>query len=393
MINKNSHVAHNYDPFDVTIAEGEGSWVTDIEGRKYLDFLSGYSANNFGHRHPAIIDATKNQLDRLTLTARAFGQDQLEPYAAELSELTGKEKILPMNTGAEAVETALKLSRKWGYEVKGIPEDQANIVVAKNNFHGRTISIVSFSSDPDAYNGFGPQTPGFRPVEYGNLGELINATNENTAAIMLEPIQGEAGVIVPPAGYMEAVRKFCSNNNILFVGDEIQSGLGRTGEIFALNHEGVVPDVYILGKALGGGIMPVSAVAANSEIMDVIKPGEHGSTFGGNPLACAIGRSVIKLLNTGEFQENARTQGEYMHDRLSALVGSGVTEVRGRGLWAGIDIDPALMTGKKACQLLLQRGVMAKDTHGSTIRFSPPLNVERKDVDIAVDKLASLFRG
>ena len=388
MSEKMSHLAGNYHPLDVEIVEAAGSWMRGANGIWYQDFLAGYSALNFGHRHPDLIAAAKNQLDKTTLTARAFNNDQLEPFAHELAELTGKDKILPMNTGAEAVETAIKLSRKWGYEVKGIPENQANIIVMDDNFHGRTTTVISYSSDPDARRNFGPYTPGFRNVPYGDIDALRAAVDENTAAILLEPIQGEAGVIVPPEGYMRQVRELCSEENVLFAADEIQSGLGRTGKTFALDHEDVVPDMYILGKALGGGIYPVSAVAANSEIMDVIKPGEHGSTFGGNPLACAVGRAVIKLLNTDEFQKSARIGGDHMHTRLNELVGKGVKEVRGRGLWAGIDIDPEVMTGREACERLLARRVLAKDTHGSTIRFSPPLNTSIRDIDRAVDQLA-----
>ncbi len=391
---ENSHVAHNYAPLNENrppLSRGEGVWVWDTEGNKYLDFLSGYSANNFGHRHPEIMDALHEQAGKLTLTARAFNQDQLEPYAKELAELTGKDKILPMNTGAEAVETAIKLSRKWGYEVKGIPENQANIIVMNENFHGRTTTIVSYSSDPSAKDGFGPYTPGFRNVDYGDFAALQNAVDENTAAVLIEPIQGEAGVIVPPAGYMRQVRDLCTNENVLFIGDEIQSGFGRTGKTFALDHEGVVPDIYIMGKALGGGVMPVSAVAANREIMDVIKAGEHGSTFGGNPLACAVARAAIRLIKDEALLENVRVQGNYMHDRLNQLLGLGVVAVRGRGLWAGITIDPELMSGHDACERLLDKGVLAKDTHGSTIRFSPPLIVEREQVRQGVDTLAEVL--
>lgn len=387
-----SHIAHNYHPLDVEIEYGEGSWVRDSSGIWHQDFLSGYSASNFGHRHPDLVAAAKDQLDKVSLTARAFDHDQLEPFAAELAELTGKDKILPMNTGSEAVETAIKLSRKWGYEVKGIAQDQANIVVMDDNFHGRTTTIISYSSDQDARNNFGPYAPGFRSVPYGDFAALQGAVDGNTAAVLIEPIQGEAGVNIPPQGYMRQVRDLCTDQNVLLAADEIQSGLGRTGKTFALEHEGVDPDIYILGKALGGGIMPVSAVAADREIMDVIKPGEHGSTFGGNPLACAVGRSVIELLKTGEMQDSARVNGAHMLARLGELKGNGVTEIRGRGLWAGIDIDPQLMTGREACERLLARQVLAKDTHGSTIRFSPPLNTSVADIDRAVDQLADALK-
>lgn len=386
-----SHVAHNYEPLDVEIASAEGVWVTDTDGKEYLDCLAGYSALNFGHRNPYLIDAANKQLDRLTLTARAFNNDQLEPFAAELAELTGKDKILPMNSGAEAVESALKVARKWGYETKNIPDGQANIVVASQNFHGRTIAISGFSSDPDTYNNFGPYPDGFRQAEYGDIDNLRNVIDEHTAAVMFEPIQGEAGVVVPPEGYMKEVRELCDDENILFIADEIQSGLGRTGKTFAMEHELVVPDMYILGKALGGGIMPVSAVAANSEIMDVLRPGEHGSTFGGNPLASAVGRAVVTLLKSGEYQKRAEVRGAQLHEGLNELVGHGVTAVRGRGLWAGIDIDPALMDGHEACEQLAMRQVLAKDTHGSTIRFSPPLSISERDVDFSLSALRGVL--
>jgi ornithine--oxo-acid transaminase len=361
------YAAGNYEPLNkrgTELTHGIGAYVVDVNGHVYLDFLAGYSANNFGHRHPKLVEAAKDQLDHLTLTARAFRQDQLEPFAKDLAELTGKNKILPMNTGAEAVETAIKLSRKWGYEVKGIPENQANIIVMDENFHGRTTTIVSYSSDESARKNFGPYTPGFRNVPYGDVQAIENAIDENTAAILVEPIQGEAGVIVPPDGFLAGVRDVCTRENVLFVAAELQSGLGRTGYTFACDYENVVPDVYILGKALGGGIYPVSAVCANADIMDVIKAGEHGSTFGGNPMACAVGRAAIALLKTGEYQENARVRGEYMHQELNQLIGLGVTAVRGRGLWAGIDIDPSLMDGHDTVAKLLQKRVLAKDTHG-----------------------------
>jgi ornithine--oxo-acid transaminase len=300
--------------------------------------------------------------------------------------------MLPMNSGAEGVETALKLARKWGYEVKGVAPERASIVVAKNNFHGRTVSIVSFSSDPDAKRNFGPYTPGFRAVDFGDADALAAAIDDTTVAVLIEPIQGEAGVIIPPDGYLRAVREICARAGVLFMADEIQSGLGRTGRTFACDHEDVRPDVLILGKALGGGVMPVSAVLADWPVMGVLKPGEHGSTFGGNPLACAVGRAVVALLRTGEFQERATVLGAHLAGRLDALVGHGVVGVRCRGLWAGVDIDPALGTGREVCEALLHRGVLAKDTHGSTIRLAPPLVVTSSDVDVAVDALAAALR-
>jgi ornithine--oxo-acid transaminase len=383
--------AHNYHPLPVVIAEADGAWVTDVDGRRYLDFLAGYSALNFGHRHPGLIAAAHAQLDRVTLTSRAFVHDQFAEFCHGLAELCGKDLVLPMNTGAEAVETAIKVARKWGYRVKGVPDGQASIVVAENNFHGRTTTIVSFSTDPDAKNDFGPYTPGFRVVPYGDAEALAAAVDETTVAVLLEPIQGEAGVLVPPAGYFAAVRRLCDENNVLFIADEIQSGLGRTGRTFAIEHEGVVPDMYVLGKALGGGIVPVSAVAANRDVLGVLKPGEHGSTFGGNPLACAVGTEVVRLLATGEFQKRSEELGTRLHDALTALIGEGVLAVRGRGLWAGVDIDPALMTGRQACERLAARGVLAKDTHGSTIRLAPPLVVAEEDLDQAVAQLRAIL--
>jgi ornithine--oxo-acid transaminase len=383
--------AHNYHPLPVVIADAEGAWVTDVDGRRYLDFLAGYSALNFGHRHPGLISAAHAQLDRLTLTSRAFVHDQFAEFCRSLAELCGKDLVLPMNTGAEAVETAIKVARKWGYRVKGVPDGQANIVVAENNYHGRTTTIVSFSTDPDARDDFGPYTPGFRIVPYGDLAALTGAIDENTVAVLLEPIQGEAGVLVPPTGYFAGVRTVCTERNVLLMADEIQSGLGRTGRTFAIEHEAVVPDVYILGKALGGGIVPVSAVAADRPVLGVLRPGEHGSTFGGNPLACAVGAEVVRLLATGDFQKRSAVLGERLHAGLTALIGRGVVAVRGRGLWAGVDIDPALMTGRQACERLAERGVLAKDTHGSTIRLAPPLVVTEAELDQAIAAFAAVL--
>jgi len=383
--------AHNYHPLPVVIEQADGAWVTDVDGRRYLDFLAGYSALNFGHRHPGLIAAAHAQLDRVTLTSRAFVHDQFAEFCHSLAEMCGKDLVLPMNTGAEAVETAIKVARAWGYRVKAVPAGQAEIVVAADNFHGRTTTIISFSTDPDARNDFGPYTPGFKIVPYGDLGALAEAVGPNTVAVLLEPIQGEAGVLVPPAGYLAGVRSVCDDNNVLFIADEIQSGLGRTGHTFAIEHDGVVPDMYVLGKALGGGIVPVSAVAANADVLGVLRPGEHGSTFGGNPLACAVGIEVVKLLATGEFQERSARLGERLHAGLNALVGQGVAAVRGRGLWAGVDIDPALMTGRQVCERLAARGVLAKDTHGSTIRLAPPLTVDEADLEHAVAQLKAVL--
>lgn len=383
--------AHNYHPLPVVVAEAEGAWVTDVDGRRFLDMLAGYSALNFGHRHPALIAAAHAQLDRLTLTSRAFVHDQFAAFCQGLAELCDKDLVLPMNTGAEAVETAIKVARKWGYQVKGVPDGQAEIIVADGNFHGRTTTIVSFSTDPEARADFGPYTPGFVVVPYGDAAALAAAITPNTVAVLVEPIQGEGGVLIPPAGYFAAVREACTANNVLLVADEIQSGLGRTGKTFAIEHEGVVPDMYVLGKALGGGIVPVSAVAADRDVLGVLKPGEHGSTFGGNALACAVGAAVVDLLRTGEFQERSARLGERLEAGLSALIGKGLVGVRCRGLWAGVDIDPALMTGRQACERLAERGVLAKDTHGSTIRLAPPLVITEAEIDQAVAHLAAVL--
>ncbi|MER6826632.1 ornithine--oxo-acid transaminase [Streptosporangium sp. NPDC000563] len=381
--------AHNYHPLPIVIHEARGAWVVDVEGRRFLDCLSGYSSLNFGHGNPKIIAAAQEQLSRLTLTSRAFFHDQFASFAAGLGDLTGKDMVLPMNTGAEAVETAIKVARKWGYEVKGVAADQANIIVMEDNFHGRTTTIVGFSTDPDARGGFGPYPPGFRIVKYGSVEAIREAVDANTVAVLLEPIQGEAGVLVPPDGYLTQVRELCTAENILMIADEIQSGLGRTGETFACDHEGVVPDIYVLGKALGGGVVPVSAITANEDVLGVIRPGQHGSTFGGNPLACAVANAVIEMLGTGEYQARARELGEVMHERLRGLIGHGVVTVRGRGLWAGVDIDPSLASGREVSKALMAHGVLAKDTHGSTVRLAPPIVVSEEDLLWAVDQLGA----
>jgi ornithine--oxo-acid transaminase len=385
------HVAHNYYPLQVVLAEGEGSWVTDVDGRRYLDCLAGYSALNFGHRHPALLRAARDQLDRVTLTSRAFHNDQLGPFCRDLADLAGMECVLPMNTGAEAVETAIKVARKWGYDLKGVPANEANIVVAADNFHGRTTTIVSFSTDPVAREGFGPFTPGFRIVPYGDAAALAEAIDADTVAVLLEPVQGEAGVIVPPPGYLAAVRETCSERDVLMVADEIQSGLGRTGTTFACELDDVVPDVYVLGKALGGGIVPVSAVVSSTEVLGVLHPGNHGSTFGGNPLGAAVGRAVVELLQSGEMQARARDLAAVLDAGLRDLVGHGVVEVRTRGLWAGVDVDPSLMSGRELCERMLTKGVLVKDTHGSTVRLAPPLVVEQADLEWMVGQLAEVL--
>ncbi|WP_328300410.1 ornithine--oxo-acid transaminase [Streptomyces sp. NBC_00435] len=389
-----AHSAHNYHPLPVVIAHAEGAWMTDVEGRRYLDMLAGYSALNFGHGNRRLLDAARAQLERVTLTSRAFHHDRFAEFCTNLAALCGKEMVLPMNTGAEAVETAVKTARKWGYEVKGVPDGHAKIVVAADNFHGRTTTIVSFSTDHDARDHFGPYTPGFEIVPYGDLTALAAAVTSNTVAVLLEPIQGEAGVLVPPAGYLQGVRELTRERNVLFMADEIQSGLGRTGRTFACEHEGVVPDVYILGKALGGGVVPVSAVVADRDVLGVFRPGEHGSTFGGNPLACAVALEVIAMLRGGEYQQRATELGDHLHRELNLLVGGGaVTAVRGRGLWAGVDIDPALGTGREISEKLMELGVLVKDTHGSTIRIAPPLVISKEDLDWGLDQLRSVLGG
>lgn len=390
------HCAHNYHPLPVVISHGEGAWVTDIDGRRYLDLLSAYSALNFGHRHPDLVRAVRDQLDRVTLTSRAFHNDQLGRFCAELAALCGQDAVLPMNSGAEGVDTALKLSRKWGYERKGVPADQAEIIVCEGNFHGRTTTIVSFSDDPDARGGYGPFTPGFRSVPYGDITALRAVITERTVAFLVEPIQGEAGVVVPPAGFLPAARELCHEQGVLFVADEIQSGLGRTGTTFACDHESVAPDVRILGKALGGGIMPLSAVVADWSVMGVIRPGEHGSTFGGNPLAAAVGTAVVSLLRTGDLQNRSARLGTQVLQRLHEAELPGVLDIRGRGLWWAIELDPAhgdgTRTGRKVSEALMAAGILAKDTHTWTIRFAPPLVVEEADLDHALDTIITTLR-
>lgn len=385
------HVAHNYSPLPVVAASAEGVWITDVEGRRYLDCLAAYSAVNFGHRNPEVTAAAHAQLDAVTLVSRAFHSDRLAPFCAALADLCGKDMVLPMNSGAEAVESGIKVARKWGTDVKGVTD--SNIVVAQNNFHGRTTTIISFSDDATARRGFGPYTPGFRSVPFGDADALARAIDENTVAVLIEPIQGEAGIIVPPDEYLPRVRDLCTDRNVLMIADEIQSGLARTGRTFACDHWGVVPDIYLLGKALGGGVMPLSAVVADRDILGVLHPGEHGSTFGGNPLAAAIGTTVVSMLARGEFQRRSTELGEHLHRRLRDLIGQGVLAVRGRGLWAGVDIDPVHGTGKEVSLRLAERGVLVKDTHGSTLRFAPPLVITADEIDWAVDRFVEVLRS
>jgi ornithine--oxo-acid transaminase len=386
--------AHNYHPLPVVVADAEGAWVTDVEGKRYLDMLAAYSALNFGHRHPDLIAAAREQLDHVTLTSRAFHNDKLGPFCKELAELCGMEMVLPTNTGAEAVETALKTARRWGYDVKGVPEDRARIVTCSGNFHGRTIAIVSFSTDPDARGGFGPFTPGFQTVPYGDAEALEAAlADPDVVGFLVEPIQGEAGVVVPPDGYLRRARELCTEHRVLLIADEIQSGLGRSGRTFACEHEGVRPDVFVLGKALGGGIVPISAVVSTRDVLGVFRPGEHGSTFGGNPLACAVGLEVLRLLRTGDFQRHADELGTELIDRLRAdAPASAVSEVRGKGLWIGIELTPDAAPAREVCERLLDMGILAKDTHETTVRLAPPLCVTREELDWARERILVALR-
>ncbi|MFP5361414.1 MAG: ornithine--oxo-acid transaminase [Thermoleophilia bacterium] len=384
------YTAHNYHPLPVTVTAAEGSWVHDDRGRRYLDALSGYSALNFGHRHPRLVAAARQQLDRVTLTSRAFSNDQLGPFARDLSALTGKERVLPMNTGAEVVETAIKAARKWGYEVKGVAPGRATIIVCDGNFHGRTTTIVSFSDDPLARDGFGPFTAGFVRVPFGDEAALAAALadhGEDVVGFLVEPIQGEAGVILPPAGYLRAARRLCSEHGVLLIADEIQSGLGRTGRTFACDHEDVVPDVYVLGKALGGGIVALSAIAADDDVLGVFTPGSHGSTFGGNPLACAVGRAVLELLASGEPQANAARQGVRLRAALDRGAPAALAAVRSRGLWFGLDVDADHGSARDMCERLMAAGVLAKDTHEQTVRLAPPLTITDAETDWLLERL------
>lgn len=383
--------ANNYAPLPVVIRSGEGVWVEDVDGKRYIDFLSAYSSLNFGHRHPRLTRAAHQQLDTLTIVSRAFYAENVGYLCKELCELSGKEKVLLMNTGAEAVETAIKLTRKWGYETKGVPNDQAEIIVFAGNFHGRTTTIVGFSSSELSRKGFGPFAPGFKVVPYGDLQAVQNAVTKNTVSIIVEPILGEGGVIIPPDGFLRGIRDICTRNNILMVADEIWTGLCRTGRLFCCEYEGVVPDVYLLAKSLGGGIVPISAVMANNDIMKVLTPGTHGSTLGGNPFACAIAREVLAIIREEKPQERAAELGSYMLSRLQAMKSKYITAIRGRGLMIGIDIDPAAGTAKDFCKKLKYEGVLCKDTHMQTIRMAPPLIISKADLDSALEKIEKVF--
>ncbi|HZV20645.1 MAG TPA: ornithine--oxo-acid transaminase [Hyphomicrobiales bacterium] len=384
--------ARNYKPIDVVLSRGEGVYVWDVEGKRYLDCLAGYSAINQGHCHPKILNAVITQASRLTLTSRAFRNDQLGPFCEEICALTRSHTVLPMNTGAEAVETAIKVARKWGYEVKGVAEGQAEIIVFANNFHGRTVTVISFSTDPSATKGFGPFTPGFKIVPFGDIQALEKAISPNTVAVLMEPIQGEAGVVIPPKGYVSAVRALCTHQRVIFILDEIQTGLGRTGKLLAEQHEDVEADVTLLGKALSGGFYPVSAVLSNSEILGILKPGEHGSTFGGNPLACAAARASLKVLTEEKMIENAAFMGAYFLNGLKAIGSRVIKEVRGRGLMLAIELHPEAGGARLYCEALKHRGILCKDTREHIIRVSPPLVITRENIDDALEQFEAVLQ-
>lgn len=381
---ENEYGASNYKPLDVVLSRGEGAFVWDVEGKRYLDFLAGYSAVNHGHCHPKILAALTAQASRLTLTSRAFRNDQLGPFCEEICKLTKSHGVLPMNTGVEAVETAIKVSRKWGYQIKGVPANEAEIIVFAGNFHGRTVSVVSFSTDPTATRGFGPFTPGFKIIPFGEIEALKDAITSNTVAVLMEPIQGEAGVIIPPPGYISAVRDICTSERVIFILDEIQTGLGRTGKLLAEQHEGVEADITLLGKALGGGVYPVSAVLSNGEVLGVLKPGEHGSTFGGNPLGCAVARAGLRALIEEGMIANAAAMGDYFLAGLRAIGSRVIKDVRGRGLMLAVELHAEAGGARRFCEALKHRGILCKDTREHTIRVSPPLVITRENIDEAL---------
>ncbi len=389
---ENEYGAHNYHPLDVVISEAKGVWVTDVDGKKYMDFLSAYSAVNQGHCHPKIYNAMVEQAKKVTLTSRAFRNDQLGLFCKKLAALTEMEMVLPMNSGAEAVETAIKAARKWGYKVKGIAEDKAEIIVCSNNFHGRTTTIVGFSTEDQYKDGFGPFTPGFVVVPYGDAKALEAAVNKNTAAFMVEPIQGEGGILIPADGYLRDVQRICKENNVLFIADEIQSGLGRTGKLFAYQHEeGVKPDMLIVGKALSGGFYPVSAVASSKDILGVFKPGDHGSTFGGNPLACAVANAALDVLTEEKLTENSRQMGAYLMDRLQTIDKKHIKEIRGKGLFIGIELNKEAGGARRFCEALQEDGLLCKETHENVIRLAPPLVISKEEVDWAFERIKKVL--
>ena len=383
--------AHNYHPLPVVLDRGEGSWVWDVDGNRYLDMLSSYSALNQGHRHPLVVKAAREQLNRLTLTSRAFHNDQMGPFLRELCEASGFDAALPMNTGAEAVETAIKMVRKWGYQARGVPDGQAEIIVCEDNFHGRTTTIVGFSSEAQYREGFGPFTPGFKLVPYGDVDALRRAIGPNTVGFMVEPIQGEAGVVVPPDGYLRETAAICRDSGVAFVADEIQTGLGRTGRLFCCDWEDVRPDVLVVGKALGGGVYPVSAVIADAEFMDVFRPGDHGSTFGGNPLGAAVGRASLRVILDEDLSRRSDELGSWFMDRLRAIASPHVEEVRGKGLLIGVVIKESSGTARPFCEALQERGILAKETHHQIVRFAPPLTVERGDLEAALTEIEAVL--
>jgi ornithine--oxo-acid transaminase len=389
---ENRHGAPNYAPLPVVLSRGLGAHLWDTAGRRYIDMMSAYSAASHGHAHPRILAALEEQAHRLAVPSRAYYNDRLGPFLAEVTRLTGLDAALPMNTGAEAVETAIKAARRWGYRVKGIPRDRAEIIVANGNFHGRTTTVISFSSEPDYRDGFGPFTPGFRSVPFGDLAAMERAITPETAAVLVEPIQGEAGIIVPPAGWLAGVRRLCDAHRVLLIVDEVQAGLGRTGAWFAFEHENIRPDGVVLGKALGGGVLPVSAFVGSHELMDVFTPGSHGSTFGGNPLAAAVGLEALRVIADEGLVERSRVLGNHMLERLRAIGSPVLKEVRGRGLWAGAEIDPRFATARQACEALLAKGVLSKETHHTVVRLAPPLVISRDDLDLAIDRFAEVIK-
>jgi ornithine--oxo-acid transaminase len=389
---ENRYSAHNYEPLPVVLAHGQGAYLWDTAGTRYVDMMSAYSAASHGHAHPRILAALTAQANRLAVPSRAYYNDRLGPFLQELCKLTGLDAALPMNTGAEAVETAVKAARRWGYRVKGIANDHAEIIVASGNFHGRTTTVISFSTEADYRDGFGPFTPGFRAVPFGDLAAVEQAITPQTAAILIEPIQGEAGIIVPPAGWLAGLRRICDANRVLLILDEVQSGLGRTGAWFAFQHEGIRPDGLVLGKALGGGVLPVSALVGTRELMDVFTPGSHGSTFGGNPLAAAVGLEALRVIRDEGLVEKSRVLGNHMLRRLRAVASPALKQVRGRGLWVGAEIDPAVASAREVCERLLAKGVLSKDTHRTVVRLAPPLVIAPEDLDWALDRFAQVLR-